>query len=146
VRILFSHRHALPPNNSGIGPNRLLARLATKRAKPNGQSVINPEEARAVLGDLEVDALPGVGWSLRNKLKDMGITHVRQVPTRFGLWGLESLLWGGRSVFCGVAVGMGCCWSHMLLPLEVDALPGVGWSLRNKLKHMGITHVRQVCL
>jgi DNA repair protein REV1 len=60
----------------------LLARLATKRAKPNGQSVINPAEARGVLGDLEVDALPGVGWSLRNKLADMGITHVRQVGGR----------------------------------------------------------------
>jgi DNA repair protein REV1 len=57
----------------------LLARMATKRAKPNGQSVIQPEEARSVLGDLQVDALPGVGWSLRNKLADMGITHVRQV-------------------------------------------------------------------
>lgn len=57
----------------------LLARLATKRAKPNGQSVINPAEARSVLGDLEVDALPGVGWSLKNKLADMGITRVRQV-------------------------------------------------------------------
>lgn len=66
----------------------LLARLATKRAKPNGQSVINPEEARAVLGDLEVDALPGVGWSLKKKLADMSITHVRQVCTHFAAGGL----------------------------------------------------------
>lgn len=64
---------------AGIGPNMLLARLATKRAKPNGQAALNPDGARALLGDLEVDALPGVGWSLRNRLKDMGITHVRQV-------------------------------------------------------------------
>jgi hypothetical protein len=35
-----------------------------------------------VLGDLVVGALPGVGWSLRNKLSDMGITHVRQVGVR----------------------------------------------------------------
>lgn len=60
----------------------LLARLATKLAKPNGQSVITPDAARGVLGDLAVDALPGVGWSLRNKLSDMGITHVRQVGMR----------------------------------------------------------------
>lgn len=57
----------------------LLARLATKRAKPNGQSVIQPQQARGVLGDLPVGDLPGVGWALRGKLADMGITHVRQV-------------------------------------------------------------------
>ena len=36
-----------------------------------------------MLGDLAVDALPGVGWSLRNKLADTGITHVRQVGVVF---------------------------------------------------------------
>lgn len=72
--------HAMFRTHSlGIGPNILLAKLATRRAKPNGQAVINPSEARSVLGDLEVDQLPGVGWSLKNKLKDLGITHVRQV-------------------------------------------------------------------
>ncbi len=57
----------------------LLARLATKSAKPNGQALIRPDQARQVLGDLEVGELPGVGWSLKRKLADMGITHIRQV-------------------------------------------------------------------
>lgn len=30
--------------SAGIGPNMLLARLATKRAKPNGQVNINPSQ------------------------------------------------------------------------------------------------------
>ena len=30
--------------SAGIGPNMLLARLATKRAKPNGQFNINPSQ------------------------------------------------------------------------------------------------------
>ena len=32
--------------SAGIGPNMLLARLATKRAKPDGQFNINPSQAR----------------------------------------------------------------------------------------------------
>ena len=32
--------------SAGIGPNMLLARLATKRAKPNGQFNINPSQVR----------------------------------------------------------------------------------------------------
>jgi nucleotidyltransferase/DNA polymerase involved in DNA repair len=70
---------------TGIGPNMLLARLATKRAKPNGQAVVSSvDQGRALLGELAVEELPGVGWSLRGKLADMGITHVRQVRPRGG--------------------------------------------------------------
>lgn len=69
---------------AGIGPNMLLARLATKQAKPNGQMLVSPDQARQLLGDLEVGELPGVGWSLTAKLAEMGITRCRQV----GCWGL----------------------------------------------------------
>uniref|UniRef100_A0A383W0I0 DNA polymerase kappa n=1 Tax=Tetradesmus obliquus TaxID=3088 RepID=A0A383W0I0_TETOB len=65
--------------SAGIGPNMLLARLATKAAKPNGQALIRPDQARQVLGDLAVDALPGVGWALKGKLAELGITQCRQV-------------------------------------------------------------------
>lgn len=33
--------------SAGIGPNMLLARLATKRAKPNGQVNISPSQVRS---------------------------------------------------------------------------------------------------
>jgi hypothetical protein len=32
-----------------------------------------------VLGDLPVDALPGVGWALKGRLAELGITQCRQV-------------------------------------------------------------------
>ncbi len=35
--------------SAGIGPNLLLARLATKRAKPNGQFFVGQKEARGFL-------------------------------------------------------------------------------------------------
>lgn len=72
-------RNRLAPASAGIGPNMLLARLATRAAKPNGQRTISTAGARGVLGDLEVGELPGVGWAVKAKLGELGITHVRQV-------------------------------------------------------------------
>lgn len=64
---------------AGIGPNLLSARLATKKAKPNGQFRITSDKILEFMADLSVESLPGVGWSLSNKLKSMGIQKVRQV-------------------------------------------------------------------
>ncbi|EFJ42568.1 hypothetical protein VOLCADRAFT_97374 [Volvox carteri f. nagariensis] len=66
--------------SAGIGPNMLIAKLATKRAKPNGQFRVTRGSVLEFLGDLNVDELPGVGWSIASKLEDqLGITRVRQV-------------------------------------------------------------------
>ncbi|BBN18674.1 DNA repair protein REV1 [Marchantia polymorpha subsp. ruderalis] len=54
--------------SAGIAENLLLARLATKRAKPNGQFAIKSEEVRQFMAALPVDELPGVGWALQEKL------------------------------------------------------------------------------
>ncbi|KAL2609061.1 hypothetical protein R1flu_027634 [Riccia fluitans] len=54
--------------SAGIAENLLLARLATKRAKPNGQYFVKSEEVRQFMGALPVEELPGVGWALREKL------------------------------------------------------------------------------
>lgn len=48
--------------SAGIGPNMLLARLATKRAKPNGIFRYAADEAQAAIAALPLADLPGVGW------------------------------------------------------------------------------------
>lgn len=48
--------------SAGIGPNMLLARLATKRAKPNGVFRYLANEAEAAIAALPLKDLPGVGW------------------------------------------------------------------------------------
>ena len=57
----------------GIGPNRLLARLATRHAKPDGQHAIGRDEAAGRLADEEVGSLPGVGSDKRRKLHALGV-------------------------------------------------------------------------
>lgn len=43
----------------GIGSNKLLAKLATKKAKPNGVHHLKVEDAQDFIQDLEVRELPG---------------------------------------------------------------------------------------
>ena len=52
----------------GIGPNRLIARLATMRAKPNGVFEVSLNEAEAYVASLPVRQLPGVGRGALEKL------------------------------------------------------------------------------
>ncbi|KAK9810528.1 hypothetical protein WJX72_012236 [[Myrmecia] bisecta] len=68
--------------SAGIGPNMLVARMATKRGKPNGQFRIPSSAAGDYLNDMEVSDLPGVGWSMARKLESIGIAHVRDVKQR----------------------------------------------------------------
>jgi len=45
----------------GVGPNKLLAKLATARAKPGGLVEIEPGKEEEFLRDLGIEVLPGIG-------------------------------------------------------------------------------------
>ncbi|GAB4852853.1 hypothetical protein Ancab_017050 [Ancistrocladus abbreviatus] len=61
--------------SAGIAGNLLMARLATRSAKPDGQCYIPPEKVDEYLIKLPIKALPGIGHVLEEKLKK------RQVQT-----------------------------------------------------------------
>jgi nucleotidyltransferase/DNA polymerase involved in DNA repair len=63
----------------GIGSNKTLARIATKKAKPNGQFTIWSSEAIEKLSLLPVEHLPGVGWITRRRLESMNIFTCQQL-------------------------------------------------------------------
>jgi len=63
----------------GCGHNRLMARIATKKAKPNGYFKIIPTEAASFLSNLSVSELPGVGYRTERKLKEHGITKCADI-------------------------------------------------------------------
>jgi DNA polymerase IV len=62
----------------GLGPNRLLAKLAAERGKPRGFSVLG-SEAPALLAPELVGLLPGVGAVAVARLSAMGITRIGQL-------------------------------------------------------------------
>ncbi|KAK4695433.1 DNA repair protein REV1, partial [Lecanoromycetidae sp. Uapishka_2] len=63
----------------GIGGNILLAKVALRKAKPAGQHHIKPEEVLGFLGDLTVQELPGVAYSIGGKLEEIGVRYVKDV-------------------------------------------------------------------
>ena len=74
----------------GIGPNLLLARLATKRAKPDGQHRMDDGDVMATVAGLTLGDLPGVGWATAKRLEELGISSV-----------LELQVWGGWCLVMG---------------------------------------------
>ncbi|KAI9306011.1 hypothetical protein BJ944DRAFT_248566 [Cunninghamella echinulata] len=60
----------------GIGSNILLARLSTKKAKPCGQYYCKPEEIDEFLSNQKVTDLPGVGYAMSSKFKDLNVDTV----------------------------------------------------------------------
>ena len=63
----------------GIGNNILLAKVALRKAKPAGQHIIKPEDALDFVGELTVTDLPGVAYSIGNKLEEIGIKYVKDI-------------------------------------------------------------------
>ena len=57
----------------GVGPNRLIARLATKKAKPDGSYHVPATSAASFLASLPVAELPGVGKGTLEKLQREGV-------------------------------------------------------------------------
>ena len=58
--------------SAGIGNNIIMARIATKKAKPNGTFYIrNNIEFMNIIRDMDISELPGVGWSNRSKFIDI---------------------------------------------------------------------------
>ncbi|KAM4867380.1 DNA repair protein REV1 isoform 5-T7 [Thomomys bottae] len=57
----------------GIGSNILLARMATRKAKPDGQYHLQPDEVDDFIRGQLVTNLPGVGRSMESKLTSLGV-------------------------------------------------------------------------
>jgi DNA repair protein REV1 len=63
----------------GIGGNILLAKVALRKAKPAGQYHLKPEDVLDFMGQLEVQSLPGISWSIGGKLEEIGIKLVKDI-------------------------------------------------------------------
>ena len=58
------------PCSIGIGTSRLVAKMCSDLAKPNGVLSVEPGAEAAFLGPLEVSRIPGVGKVMQSKLED----------------------------------------------------------------------------
>ena len=60
----------------GVGPNKLVAKVAADVQKPDGLTVVRPEEVRAFLEPLPVRSLVGVGKKTEQKFDTLNVRTV----------------------------------------------------------------------
>lgn len=60
----------------GIGPNKLLAKIASEMKKPDGLTIISPADIKKLIWPLPVRKLWGVGPKTERRLKDIRITTI----------------------------------------------------------------------
>jgi len=81
----------------GIGPSRIVAKIASDFRKPDGLTVVQPDQVLDFLTPLPVGRIPGIGRKTGGELALMGIrtigdlrgTDVQVLQSRFGKWGLH---------------------------------------------------------
>jgi DNA polymerase-4 len=80
----------------GIGGSRLIAKVSSAKAKPNGVLLVMPGQEAKFLAPLDVRDIPGVGKVTEQNLHALGIKQVGdlakleqgELERRFGKWGL----------------------------------------------------------
>ncbi|RFC76507.1 DNA polymerase IV [Streptomyces sp. AcE210] len=63
----------------GLAASKMLAKIASEEAKPDGLVLIVPGTERAMLGPMSVRTLPGVGPATGDHLRRAGITTVEEI-------------------------------------------------------------------
>lgn len=80
----------------GIAPNKVIAKIASDFNKPDGLTVVSPEETKPFLDPLPISKIPGIGKKTALLLREMGLETVGQLAAydvqlliaRFGKFGL----------------------------------------------------------
>lgn len=63
----------------GIAPNKFLAKIASEADKPNGLTVIEPDEVLSFVEALPVSRVPGVGEKTLATLRNLGIERLGEI-------------------------------------------------------------------
>lgn len=80
----------------GIGPNKIVAKIASDYKKPDGLTIVEPSHVREFLSPLPVRKIPGIGKKTEAELKELGIKTIGQLAafdvqlliSKFGKWGI----------------------------------------------------------
>ena len=84
----------------GVGPNKLMAKIASDFKKPNGLTLVEEKDVEAFLAPLPVNKLLWVGKKTAQKLNAIGIETIGDLANydpsvlaeKFGVWGTQIYL------------------------------------------------------
>ena len=79
----------------GLGPNKLVAKIASDFKKPDGLTVVAPDQVQAFLDPMSIRVIPGIGPKTEAELNERNIRTVRdlrglevaRLSEWFGRWG-----------------------------------------------------------
>jgi len=63
----------------GVGPNKLISKIASAVIKPNGITVVSREESRNFISNCKIEDIPGVGPKTLKKLQALGINSISDI-------------------------------------------------------------------
>jgi DNA polymerase IV len=65
--------------SAGVGPNKLIAKIASDMNKPNGITVVPPHKAKVFMEHLSLRKIPGVGSVTEKKLNSLGFKLCKEI-------------------------------------------------------------------
>jgi DNA polymerase IV (DinB-like DNA polymerase) len=79
----------------GVGPNKMIAKIASDYKKPYGMTVVKEDEVKDFLFPLDVRKIPGIGPKTEHALKELNIETISDLASTdpgilrrcFGVWG-----------------------------------------------------------
>jgi len=63
----------------GVAPNKLVAKIASDRDKPEGITIVIPDEVEDFMRGLEVEDIHGIGEKTAEKLEKIGLSSVKEL-------------------------------------------------------------------
>lgn len=73
----------------GVAPNKLLAKMASEFNKPNGISIVRPEDLQTLIWPLPCRKINGIGPKADAKLQGHGIRTIGELAARDKAWLIE---------------------------------------------------------
>jgi len=65
----------------GIGPNKVVAKIASDQSKPDGLTIVSPQDVAGFLAPLPVGRIPGVGKKAEEKLARLNVSTIAELST-----------------------------------------------------------------
>lgn len=73
----------------GVAPNKLIAKMASEFKKPNGISIVQPDDLQTLIWPLPCRKINGIGPKMDEKLKAQGIQTIGDLAAREPGWLIE---------------------------------------------------------
>ena len=74
---LFTEEHITC--SVGVAPNKVVAKIASDQTKPDGLTVVKPEEVTEFLSPLPVGRIPGVGVKAEERLTQLNVSTIAEL-------------------------------------------------------------------